>query len=144
MGLSVNMEGRSRLGQIKPCRGQNRWRQGERDEEEEEDSSWGRWRAACDWLLCGGGTQMMFTQDYVRGGQQQRRVWTNLRLPVLKLLLTDSVCSAHLWLKLTLISDIFKWRGQRLWGHSHLHCRLAGRAGRLDRLDDLSGGGRGS
>lgn len=68
---------------------------------------------------------------------------TNLRLPVLKLLLAPRVNAACPQCKLTLISGIFKGRREGLRGESQLHCNSARRTGRLDRLDDLSvSGGR--
>lgn len=74
----------------------------------------------------------------VRGG------WTNLRFPVLKLLLTHCVSSARLYRKLTLVSDVSERRWEGLGRHPHLHRRSARRTGRLDGLDDLPGSAGGT
>lgn len=74
----------------------------------------------------------------VKGG------WTNLRFPVLKLLLTHCVSAARLYRKLTLVSDVPERRWEGLGRHPHLHRRSARRTGRLDGLDDLPGSAGGT
>lgn len=74
----------------------------------------------------------------VKGG------WTNLRFPVLKLLLTHCVSAARLYRKLTLVSDVSERRWEGLGRHPHLCRRSARRTGRLDGLDDLPGSAGGT
>lgn len=74
----------------------------------------------------------------VKGGR------TNLRFPVLKLLLTHCVSAARLYRKLTLVSDVSERRWEGLGRHPHLRRRSARRTGRLDGLDDLPGSAGGT